>query len=154
MLRVAEAERDRLSAELDFEAAAREHKRIERIQNVLKLRDELVNDIDRLHGVAVTPSTEPHKVLLWFLVSGAWQEPIPFSVALADQSMSMDRRVKDIVGSITPRKIGLRERQEHLAILARWFYSSWREGEWIPIPILASAPYRRIIGAISRTATH
>ena len=60
--------------------------------------------------------------------------------------------MKDIVASITPKKIGLRERQEHLAILARWFYSSWRDGEWIPIPILASAPYRKIIGAISRTA--
>lgn len=152
MLRAAEAARDQLSAELDFESAAREHKRIERIQQVLKLRDELATDIDRLHGVAVTPSTEPHIVLLWFLVSGAWQEPIHFSVALADQSVSMDRRVRDILASLTPQKVAPRERQEHLAILARWFYSSWRDGEWIPIPIVASAPYRKIIGAISRTA--
>ena len=78
MLRVAEAARDRLSAELDFEAAAREHKRIERIQNVLKMRDELVADIDRLHGVAVTPSIESHNVLLWFVVSGTWQDRSPF----------------------------------------------------------------------------
>jgi excinuclease ABC subunit C len=90
--------------------------------------------------------------LLWFLIGGVWQAPIPFSVALSDQSVSMDRRMKDIVSSIVPRKLGLRERQEHLAILARWCYSSWRDGEWISIPNLASAPYRRIISAISRTA--
>ena len=47
MLRVAENARDHLSAEFDFESAAREHKRIERIQQVLKIRDELVTDIDR-----------------------------------------------------------------------------------------------------------
>ena len=53
---------------------------------MLKLRDELVADIDRLHGVAVTSSIEAHVVLLWFVVAGAWQAPVPFSVALADQS--------------------------------------------------------------------
>jgi excinuclease ABC subunit C len=152
LLRLAEDSRDRLSAELDYEAAAREHKRIDKIQGVLKLRDELVADIDRLHGVAVTPSTEAHVVLLWFLVAGVWHPPVPFSVALADQSVSMDRRLKDIVASITPAKIPSRDRQEHLAMLARWFYSSWRDGEWISIPNLASAPYRKIIGAISRAA--
>ena len=151
-LRVAESARDRLSSELDFEAAAREHKRIERIQQVLKMRDELVTDLENLNGVAITPSVEPHVVMLWFILAGAWRQPVPFSVALADQSVSMDRRVKDIVSAIEPFKPTTRERQEHVAILARWYYSSWRDGEWIPITALASAPYRRIIGAISRTA--
>ena len=152
MIRTAESARDRLSAELDFEAAAREHKRIERIQQILKLRDELVADIDQLHGIAVTPFVERQSVLLWFLIGGVWNAPVSFSVALSDQSVSMDRRMKDIVASIVPGKISPRERQEHLAILARWFYSSWRDGEWISIPNLASAPYRRIISAISRIA--
>ena len=152
MIRTAEAARDRLSAELDFEAAAREHKRIERIQHILKLRDELVADIDHLHGIAVTPLVERNSVQLFFMIGGVWQRQVPFSVALSEQSVSMDRRMKDIVSSLVPRKVSLRERQEHLAILARWFYSSWRDGEWISIPNLAAAPYRRIISAISRTA--
>jgi excinuclease UvrABC nuclease subunit len=150
LLRLAEDSRDRLSAELDYEAAAREHKRVEKIRSVLNLRDELAADIDRLHGVAVTPSVEPHVVLLWFVVAGVWHTPISFSVALADQTVSMDRRLKDIVAAIAPVKISLRDRQEHLAMLARWFYSSWRDGEWIAIPDLMSAPFRKIIGAISR----
>jgi excinuclease ABC subunit C len=152
LLRTAEDARDRLSAELEYEAAAREHKRIARIQQILKMRDELATNIEQLHGIAITPSSEPHIVLLWFLLHGSWQNPIPFSVALADQTVSMDRRVKDIVSTLIPVKASGRERQEHLAILARWFYSSWRDGEWVTIQDLGAAPYRKIIGAISRTA--
>src|SRR5207249_2957901 len=43
--------RDRLSQEMAFEEAARQHKRFEKVQDVLRLRDELASDIDRLHGV-------------------------------------------------------------------------------------------------------
>ena len=46
--------RDRLSQEMIFEEAARQHKRFEKVQEVLSLRDELVRDIDRLNGVAIT----------------------------------------------------------------------------------------------------
>ena len=150
MLRAAETQRDRLSADLDFESAAREHKRITKIQDVLKLRDDLANDLEQLHGVAVTRSHEPHEVLLWFLLSGAWQTPVGFSVALGDQSVSMDRRLKEVIASVHAADVSMPERQDHLAILTRWHQSTWRDGEWIPITDFASAPYRRIIAAISR----
>ena len=42
------AARDRLSVELDFEEAARQHKRVEKIQETLKLRDELEGKADEL----------------------------------------------------------------------------------------------------------
>src|ERR1039457_816692 len=48
--------RDRLSQEMLFEDAARQHKRYEKVQDVLRLRDELARDVDRLNGVAITPS--------------------------------------------------------------------------------------------------
>jgi len=47
----------------------------------------------------------------------------------------------------------LRERQEHVALLARWYYSSWRDGEWIPFPEIAEMPYRRVVRAISHVAS-
>src|SRR5579862_508267 len=46
--------RDRLSDDMQFEEAARQHKRFEKVQEVLKLRDELVCDVDHLHGAAIT----------------------------------------------------------------------------------------------------
>ena len=48
--------RDRLSDEMQFEEAARQHKRLEKVEDVLKLRDELARDVDRLNGVAITRS--------------------------------------------------------------------------------------------------
>jgi hypothetical protein len=46
----------------------------------------------------------------------------------------------------------MRERQEYLALLARWYYSSWRDGEWLPIESFDNLPYRKLVHAISRVA--
>jgi excinuclease ABC subunit C len=147
-----EAARDRSSSELDFEEAARQHKRVERIMQVLGLRDELVCDIDQLYGVAVTRSSEPGMIALGFVLQGVWQPLQLFSVALEGQALSMDRRLKEITAALKPVRMGVRERQEHLAILARWFYSSWRDGEWVRFESLDRVPYRKVVGAISRVA--
>ena len=61
--------------EMNFEEAARQHKRMESIQAVLALRDDLVCDIERLYGVAVAPAAAPDSVLLWFVCQGSWQAP-------------------------------------------------------------------------------
>jgi hypothetical protein len=137
---------------LQFEEAARQHKRVERITEVLALRDELVADIDQLNGVAVTGSGESGAVALWFLLQGSWQPVQLFSVALDGQSTSMDRRLKDLAAALQARSVSGRERQDHLAILARWFYSSWRDGEWVRFESLDRLPFRKLVGAISRTA--
>jgi hypothetical protein len=150
-LQAAESSRDRMSAELEFEEAARQHRRVERIQEVLKLRDELVRDMGQLCGVAVTQSTHTGAVALWFLLHGVWQPPVLFDVTNADQSVSMDRRLRDLAGSLAVPPDSQRARQEHLAILARWFYSSWRDGSWIGFDRLERVPFRRIVSAISRT---
>jgi hypothetical protein len=50
------------------------------------------------------------------------------------------------------RQLGMRERQEYLALLARWYYSSWRDGEWLPIEDFESLPYRKLVHGISRVA--
>src|SRR5450432_2653541 len=59
--------RDRLSEEMMFEEAARQHKRFEKVQEVLKLRDDLARDIDMLHGIAITRSVAPDAVELWIV---------------------------------------------------------------------------------------
>jgi len=148
------AARERLSEELRFEDAAREHARIEKVQEVLRLRDSLAADIDRLCGVAVTASGEPGAVELWFVVAGCWQPPLRFGFEVVEgRTISMDHRLREMVAAIQPRRLGLEERQEHLALLARWYYSSWRDGEWLPFPGLDRVPYRKLVNAISRMAT-
>ncbi|HXG34125.1 MAG TPA: hypothetical protein VNJ11_12220 [Bryobacteraceae bacterium] len=145
--------RDQLSEELNFEEAARQHRTLEKIEETLRLRDELARDVERLHGVAVTRAAAPMTVLLWFLIAGTWQAPRPFPLQPPDgRSVSLDSRLRDLAASLAPEKTTVRERQEHLALLARWYYSSFRDGEWIPFDSLEAIPYRRLVHAISRLA--
>jgi excinuclease UvrABC nuclease subunit len=148
LLSVAMAARDRLSAEMNFEEAARQHKQLERIQAVLALRGDLVCDVERLYGVAVAPCLAPDSVLLWFVCQGAWQAPVRFTLT---SLVSLDQRLRELVASIQPETAPpLAEKQEHLALLARWHYSSWSDGEWIGFPGLDQVPYRKLVRAVSR----
>jgi excinuclease UvrABC nuclease subunit len=144
--------RELFSLELDFEQAQRQHARYQRIEQVLKLRDELAADADALSGVVVAPSTRPGCVELFFLLQGAWAEPVEFRVAATGREMiPLDKRLRDLLPGILPPRLTVRQRAEHLSLLARWFYSSWRDAEWIPFTA-ADVPYRRLVRAISRTA--
>ena len=142
--------RDRLSAELDFEAAARQHRRVEQIEELLRLREHLACDVERLCGVAVQPSIIPGAVSLWFLISGTWQPLLAFSV-LPNESAPMDRRLREAAASLAPVRVPASDRAEHLAILARWYYSSWRDGFWIGGESIDRISYRRLVSAISKT---
>jgi len=148
LISITSAARDRLSSEMNFEEAARQHKRIERITEVLALRDDLAGDIDRLHGVAVARATTPENVLLWFFCQGTWQLPLHFPLT---SHVSLDQRLRELVAALHPIAAPLSERQEHLAMLARWHYSTWSDGEWIGFRSLEETPYRKLVRAISRS---
>lgn len=147
LVSVTSAARERLSQEMNFEEAARQHKRLESIEQVLALRDDLVCDIDRLYGVAVAPASAPDSVRLWFVCQGSWQAPMEFPLT---SHVSLDQRLRELVASLELAAVPLSEKQEHLALLARWHYSTWSDGEWIGFPDLAHTPYRKLVRAISR----
>jgi len=145
--------RDRLSEEMMFEEAARQHKRYEKVQDVLKLRDELARDADRLNGVAITRSLVPDAVEMWFVRDGNWQEPQRFGFEVQEgKPVSLDRKLRETFAAVTPRKLTVRERQEYLALLARWYYSTWRDGEWLGFDSFDDIPYRKLVHAVSRVA--
>lgn len=151
-----EKSRDRYSEEMMFEEAARQHKRLEKVQEVLKLRDELVRSVDHLHGVAVTASGEPNAVMLWPVRAGAWLHGHAFRFDISEgKPVSLDRKLRELFGALetlAEEVQTMREQQEYLALLARWFYSSWRDGEWIFCDSFAAVPYRKLVNAISRVA--
>ncbi len=153
LLDVIGSTRDRYSEEMIFEEAARQHKRYEKVQEVLKLRDELARDIDRMHGVAITFSAAPNAVELWIVRGGHWQEPRRLSFEIQEgKPVSLDGKLREIFGRLPMRRLGTRERQEYLALLARWYYSSWRDGEWLAIESFENLPYRKLVHAVSRVA--
>lgn len=155
LLETIAATRERFSQEMEFEEALRQHARYERVEQVLRLRDELATGIDRLCGVAVTPSPESAFVELRFVLGGAWLPEAGFRVApsAGEEMVPLDRRLRQLVEGLAAPRITVRERQDHLAILARWYYSSWRDGEWIAFDTLAQLPYRKLVRAISRVAS-
>jgi hypothetical protein len=154
LLEVIAAARDRLSEEMNFEEAARQHQRLEKVQQVLRLRDELAEDSSRLCGVAVTASAVAGAAELWFFCQGGWQPPLRVSFEVADgKPVPLDRRLREMVAGLQPRAPRGGERQEHLALLARWYYSSWRDGEWLRLEALDRLPYRKLVAAVARAVT-
>jgi hypothetical protein len=152
MLDVIQSARDRLSEEMEYEAAAREHSRLEKLQQMLRTRGDLVEHIDKLSGVAVQASHEPQSVDLWFMLRGGWLPALRFPVSSGSHMIPLDRRLREATSSLCPPQVTRRDREEHLALLARWYYSSWREGEWLSFESIETIPYRRLVRAISKTA--
>ena len=145
-----ERARDRASENLDFEEAARQHERRERVEQLQRAAGDFVADLASLSGVAVNKSTEAAAVELRFFEAGAWRAPVRFALEGAGQSM--DSRLREIAAAVETPKLTLTEKQEHAALLARWFYSSWRDGEWLQKE-KDELPYRKLVRAISRVAS-
>ena len=154
MLASVAASRDRCSEELDFEAAARQHERYVNIQALFALRDDLAAAVDNLHGIAITPAASSadqdlEAVRLWILYRGCWQKPVTFALT---SGTSLDQRLREMMAGFEAATVPREERQEHLALLARWYFSTWRDGEWIGFESAERLPYRRLVRAVSRVA--
>lgn len=148
----AETARDRASAEMHFEEALQLHERVGRIRAVQAEAGDLARAIDQLTGVAVLPSSESGAVELWFMAGGAWQEPRRFQPSeLGGAGGSLDRQLRELSVQIHPHGA---PNPEHLAILARWYGSSWRDGEWIGFESFEKIPYRRLVNAVGRILKH
>jgi len=150
---LAESARERLSAEMDFEGAALMHQRYQRVQEVLGLSDEMARDVDRLNAISITPSTDTDAVELGWLREGSWQGFSRIEFNPADgTSVSLDARLRELALAVPCTASAGVERMEHLAIVARWFYSSWRDGELLLVDDWAKIPYRKLVNAVSRIA--
>lgn len=146
LIESAESARDRASAEMQFEDAARLHSRVEQIREVQGLAGDLAASLTELRGAAVVPSADLDAVDLWFMNRGSWLTPRRLELAEA-AGQSMDHRMRDIVAGLEQPGA---PNPEHLAILLRWQGSSWRDGEWIGFESMEKIPYRRLVNAIGR----
>jgi excinuclease UvrABC nuclease subunit len=146
-----ETERERLSAELDFEAAAAQHARIGKIKNILSACDEICGRLDRLDAVIVQPSAEEKSVSLFRLHQGELAGPVQFPMEIEDESVSMENRVRAALEQLISG--GNRSAQrfsEELALLKRWYYRSHKVGEVLFANQQGELPMRRIVRAVGR----
>ena len=123
------------------------------MQEVLKLRDEMARDIDRLHGVAITPSVAADAVELWLVRAGHVQEPLRFSFEVQEgKPLSLDRKLREAFAAIEPRTLAGAPEAGYLALLSRWNYSTWRDGEFVVFESFDDAPYRKLVNAVAGSA--
>jgi excinuclease UvrABC nuclease subunit len=146
-----EAERERLSAELDFESAAAQHAKIGKIRSILSAWDEICGRLDQLDAAIIQPSVEKGSVALYRFHHGELAGPIHFPAEIEDESISMENRIRAALEQLTPG--GSRSAQrfsEELAILKRWHYRSHKVGEVLFANQQGELPMRRIVRAVGR----
>ena len=148
------AERDEASEALAFEDAQRLHARLEGLEEALRLAEEPARELDRLHGAVIQRSVAPDSVSIWPVHSAFLQQPFDFPLESgAGRPQSLDRRVREALEQVTHRRGSAREREDHLSLLRRWLYSSWRKGEMVAFDDPDRIPYRKLVNAIARTVT-
>jgi excinuclease UvrABC nuclease subunit len=148
-----ESERERLSAELDFEAAAAIHAKIGKIKSILSACDDICGRLDRLDAVIVQPSAEEKSVALFRFQQGELAGPVQFPMEskVEDESVSMENRVHAALEQLST--VGIRSAQrfsEELALLKRWYYRSHKVGEVFFANPQGELPTRRIVRGITR----
>lgn len=168
-----ESERERASEDLDFERAAALHKKVEKLDEVLRGRTELTRRIQSLDAVILQRGTGEQVVAAFRVQGGRIDEPffLPFG-EIASQPRSAEQIFRNYLdpaaAALLARRLPLEgqpseavpetiestplakgELSEHLWLVARWFYSNPRAGE-IFFREKNDWPYRRILRACSR----
>lgn len=151
-----EHEREKASEDLDFERAAAVHKKLEKLDDVLRGRPELVRRIQELDAVILQRTTEEQAIGLYAVRGGQLAEPFTLRFGDTSEPRSAEQTVREylegVMNTALPKVPNARqsttELTDHLWLVARWFYSQPRDGEiffrdkdW---------PYRRILRACSR----
>jgi excinuclease ABC subunit C len=148
-----EGERERLSAALDFEAAAQQHAKIAKVKTILSGHDEICRRLDQLDAVIVQPSLEPKSVSLFRFHHGELAGPRTFALEVEDASQSLEHRARAMLeenGLVPAGAKSATQFMEELAILKRWYYRTHRVGEIVIANPDGSWPVRKIANAALR----
>jgi excinuclease ABC subunit C len=153
LIREISDQRDRSSANLEFEKASESHARIEKLKPVLAQLPEIVRRLDQLTGILILPGATAGCVAFFRVNAGCISGPVTFAIQAAEhtKSQSMESRVQDVLAALPPATgRSAAERMEHLAILKRWYYRGTRIGEIFLADRKGELPFRRIVRGISR----
>jgi excinuclease ABC subunit C len=151
LLQELEAERERLSGALDFEAAAQQHTKIARIKGILAQCDEICGRLDRFDAVIVQPSSQAKAVELFRLSSRGLAGPLTFAMETEDESQPMEGRIRTALESAPSNgPMSAQRFSEELAILKRWYYRTHKVGEVFFAGHDGELPMRRIVRGAGR----
>ena len=145
------AERERLSAALDFEAAAQQHAKVEKVKGIVSSADEIYQRLERLDAVVIQPSLEQKSVALFRFNKGELAGPEHFVAESDDASQSMESRLRPVLEKLEPGEARSGQQFiEELAILKRWYYRSHKVGEIVFAKADGQMPMRKLGNAVGR----
>jgi len=107
-------------------------------------------DVDRLNGVANHAFLAPFAVEMWFMRDGNWQHPQSLWFRSARSSQFARPQLPRHSPSHT-QKAGRARAPGVFGLLARWYYSSWRDGEWLSFDVTTTS-LRKLVNAVSRVS--
>jgi excinuclease ABC subunit C len=157
-------ERELASTELHFERASALHKRLEKVQELRRSLPELARPIEQMDAVILVRAGGENAIALFTVRGGEIADPFVLQFGqLAGQPRSAEQIIRELLepataqpDEATPNRaasdpVAIQELEDHLALLARWFYGTPREGEiFFQEPRPTGWPYRRILRACRR----
>ena len=157
-------ERESASTQLDFEHASALHKRLEKVQELRRSVSEFARPLEQLHAVILARAPAENAIAVFTVRGGEIADPFVLEFdQLAGQPRSAEQILRELLEPATtqpdeadpkraaPDTAGIQQLEDHLALLARWFYGSPREGEiFFEEPRPTGWPYRRILRACRR----
>jgi excinuclease ABC subunit C len=166
LLHELEAERDRLSAGLDFEGAAQLHTKVAKVKGILSLCDHICQRLDLLDAIIVQPASEAGSVALFRFRKGELCGPETFMVeskeiaekqegagSPAEPSPSQHEVLRHALQRLEGQEAkSATQFSEALALLKRWYYRTHKTGEIILARRDGELPMRKIINAITRVS--
>lgn len=144
-----EIERTQASENLEFEQAARAHRKLEKLNEIQRLRPPLIKELSELNAVLVLPGAGSHSVTFFRVAAGKLcgpaklsleenvSSPVPLDHQIAQLLASPGENGKPQISRVPP--------WEHLTLLARWYYSSFRMGEIVLLPHDQEIPHSRLL---------
>ena len=151
-----EKEREAASVALDFERAATLHRRLEKVTEVLRGLPEVARRIEELDAVILQRAVAAESVQVFVVRGGRIADFFALRFSQTSKPGSVEEALRERLGGApadqSPTAMTSTEPlADHLALLARWFYSNprlgeifFRDGDW---------PYRRLIRACGRVLT-
>jgi excinuclease ABC subunit C len=147
LVRHLEADRARASESLEFEEASKLHRRLEKVHEVLRQKPGLARNLRDLHAVIVERGAQPKSVTFFRLCGGEIHGP--FHLSLDENVASpvpLDQQLCELL--VLPARVEgplPLPSWEHLSLLARWYYSSFRTGEILLLGPNQEIPHARLI---------
>lgn len=145
-----EQQRNAASEQLRFELAKSLHEKALAARKLFLAAPEAA-DLDHWHGLIVQKGAARSSIALLAVHGGCLQPKIELQLQLAEAG-SLDQRLREALENADFRRGSAVEQEDSMALVSRWLFSSWKDGEFLRIASFEKIPYRKLVNAVSRVS--